>query len=83
MLERQYEAGIIARAFVRSVEVIVRNETAPLQKPSVVSGKPPEPYTVISVLGGVSRHSLWPFLLMFALAVRFINVTAEVTGWVK
>jgi hypothetical protein len=83
MLERQYEAGIIARAFVRSVEVIVRNETAPLGKPSAASGRPPEPYTVMTVLGGVSRYSIWPFLLMFALAVRFIKVTAEVTGWIK
>jgi hypothetical protein len=83
MLERQQMAGYAARGIVRSMEKIVQNEKAQPPQGTGMAAKPPEPVGLVPALTGLSRYALWPFLLMFALAIRFIKVTAEVTGWVK
>ncbi|MCP3468314.1 hypothetical protein [Bradyrhizobium sp. CCGUVB23] len=81
-LDLQRMAGHAARIIVRSMEKIVRTEgAAPSGKGTSV--KAAEPAGFVPAIEGLGRYALWPLLLIFALAVRFIKVTAEVTGWVK
>jgi hypothetical protein len=43
----------------------------------------PESVGFFPAVGGLWPSALWPILLAFALAIRLVKVTAEVSGWVK
>lgn len=78
-LEMQQSAGRAVRFVIRSMEKIAVTQFNPPN--TVVAGKQPEGF--IPAIKGLGKTVAWPFLLIFALGIRFIKVTAEVSGWAK
>ena len=80
-LQTELQAGRVTRIILRSMEKIAEAETA--SSGGVVTRHNPAPEGFIPAVRGLGFTVVWPLVLIFALAIRFIKVTAEVSGWVK
>jgi hypothetical protein len=77
-LQIQQSVGRAARLIVRSMEKIANTQFKP-----TTAAPTPAPEGFLPAIGGLGLTAIWPLFLTFALAIRFVKVTAEVSGWVR
>jgi hypothetical protein len=81
VLETEQHVGRAMRIILRSMEKVAKAEASP--SGAVVIRHDPAPEGFIPAISGLGFTVIWPLVLTFALAIRFIKVTAEVSGWVR